>query len=165
MEPIELLPRPWLVKGSRPLLKPFKWGTVWLFISRGIKTATTLRFKLSTLLNKSRLFWIFKLRLLVVLMPLEVECHTVPHLKALTRVLEHASGHGRGSTFTWHYTHLKTIYLIQRQTNLSICTQLYLMFFTFQINQTDRFEGSYPYFPVVLVKLSSWVFFETQSLP
>ena len=29
-------------------------------------------------------------------MPFEVECHTVPHLKALTRGIEHASGHGCG---------------------------------------------------------------------
>ena len=30
---------PRLVYGSRPLLRPFKWGTVWCFISRGVKTA------------------------------------------------------------------------------------------------------------------------------
>ena len=34
-------------------------------------------------------------------MPLELECHTVPHFKGLTHGIEHANGHGRGSTFTW----------------------------------------------------------------
>ena len=33
-------------------------------------------------------------------MPLEVEIHTVPHLKAITSGIEYASGHGRGTTFT-----------------------------------------------------------------
>ena len=33
-------------------------------------------------------------------MPFEVECLTVPHLKALTRGIDHTSGHGHGSTFT-----------------------------------------------------------------
>ena len=46
------------------------------------------------------------MRLLVVLMLLEVECHTVPHLKALTCGIEHISGHG--STFTLQETSLKS---------------------------------------------------------
>ena len=50
------------------------------------------------------------LELLVNLRPLEVECHTVSHLKALTCGIKHASGHGHGSTFTGHYTHLKTLF-------------------------------------------------------
>ena len=47
-------------------------------------------------------FWgKFKLyRHQVNLMSLEVECHTVSHLKALTRGIEHASGHVHSSTFT-----------------------------------------------------------------
>ena len=77
------------------------------FISRGIKTATTWRFRISTLLNKSRRFWNFSLRILVVLMPHEVECHTVPHLKALTRGIEHSSGYGRANIFRWQKISLK----------------------------------------------------------
>ena len=100
--------RQYLVYSFRPLLRPFKWGTVWHFILRGIKAATILRFKLSTLLNKSRLFGIFKLRLLVVLMPLDVECHTVPHLKALTRGIEHWSAHGQASIFRWQKMSFKS---------------------------------------------------------
>ena len=40
-------------------------------------------------------------------MPLEVECHTIPHLKALIRGIEQASGHGHGSTFTLQEISLK----------------------------------------------------------
>ena len=53
---VKVLPSPGLDESSRQLLRPFKWGTVWLFISRGIKTDTTWRFRLSTLPNKSRPF-------------------------------------------------------------------------------------------------------------
>ena len=41
-------------------------------------------------------------------MPLEVECHTVPHLKALTRGIEHRSGHGQASIFRWQKISLKS---------------------------------------------------------
>ena len=34
------------------------------------------------------------------LISLQVKCHTVPHMNALTRGIENASGHGCGSTFT-----------------------------------------------------------------
>ena len=44
-------------------------------------------------------------------MLLEVECYTLPHLKALTHGIEHASGHGRGSTFTMQKTSLKSPHL------------------------------------------------------
>ena len=37
---------------------------------------------------------------MVILMPLEIECHTVPHLKALTRGIDYTSGHGHGSAFS-----------------------------------------------------------------
>ena len=46
----------WPLLCSIPRVRAFKWGIVWRFIWRGIKTATTWRFGLSTLLNKSRLF-------------------------------------------------------------------------------------------------------------
>ena len=44
---------------------------------------------------------IFNLEFLVVLIPLGVEYHKVPHLKALTRSIEHRSGHGQASIFRW----------------------------------------------------------------
>ena len=58
--------------------------------------------------NKSRLFVIFKLRLLLVLMLHEVKCHRVPHLKALTRGIEHWGGQGRASIFRWQKIILKS---------------------------------------------------------
>ena len=33
-------------------------------------------------------------------MPLEVECHSVPHLKGLICGIDHTKGHGLSSTFT-----------------------------------------------------------------
>ena len=41
-------------------------------------------------------------------MPLEVECHTVPHLKALTRGIEHGRVHGQASIFRWQKISLKS---------------------------------------------------------
>ena len=41
-------------------------------------------------------------------MPLEEKLHAVPYLKALTSSLEPLSGHRHDSTFTHHYTLLKT---------------------------------------------------------
>ena len=41
-------------------------------------------------------------------MPHEVQCHTVPHLKALTRGIEHKGGHGRASIFSWQKISLKS---------------------------------------------------------
>ena len=35
------------------------------------------------------------LQVVAVLMPLEIECYTVPYLKALTRSIESRRGHGR----------------------------------------------------------------------
>ena len=105
---LKVLPHPCPPQWSIPRVRAFKWGTVWRFISRGFKTATTLSFRLSTLLNKSRLFVIFKLRLLLVLMLHEVKCHRVPHLKALTRGIEHWGGQGRASIFRWQKIILKS---------------------------------------------------------
>ena len=44
------------------------------------------------------------LQVVAVLMLLEINCHTVPHLKALKGSIDHRGGHGRGSTFKQRYT-------------------------------------------------------------
>ena len=49
---------------------------------------------------------------MVILMALEVECHTVPHLKALARGIEHRSGHGQASIFRWQKISLKGTHFI-----------------------------------------------------
>ena len=41
-------------------------------------------------------------------MPLKVECHTVPHLKALTRGIEDRSGHGQANIFRRQKISLKS---------------------------------------------------------
>ena len=51
---------------------------------------------------------------MVVLMPLEVKRHTVPHLKALTRSIEYRGGHGYGSTFKQRYTVMKSTILLHK---------------------------------------------------
>ena len=47
-------------------------------------------------------------------MPLEIKRHTVSHLKALTRSIEHKGGHGRGSTFKELYTVMKSTILLHK---------------------------------------------------
>ena len=47
-------------------------------------------------------------------MPLEVECHTVPHLKALTRGIEHRGGHGRVNIFRGQKINLKSAILLHK---------------------------------------------------
>ena len=39
-----------------------------------------------------------------VLIPIEIKPHEIPHWKALTRIIKHASGQGRGCTFKQRYT-------------------------------------------------------------
>ena len=68
---------------SSLLFKALKWGTVWSFISKGIKVTKcqNQRFqKRPVLLSK---FGKSKVWLFVVLMPLELKLRTVPHFKAL----------------------------------------------------------------------------------
>ena len=60
-------------------------------------------------------------------MPLKVECHTVPHFKALTRGIEHLSAHGQASIFRWQKISLKNTHFTSQtdQTAVSfdlICT-------------------------------------------
>ena len=43
-----------------------------------------------------------------LLMPLEVKCHTVPHLKALTRGIEPRGGHGKANNFRCKKISLKS---------------------------------------------------------
>ena len=60
-------------------------------------------------------------------MPLEVECHTVPHFKALTRGIEHRSGHRRASIFRWQKISLKSTHFTSDQMTVSfdrICIQM-----------------------------------------
>ena len=48
------------------------------------------------------------LQVVAVLMPLEIKRHTVPHLKALTRGIEHRGGHGRANIFRGQKISLKS---------------------------------------------------------
>ena len=54
------------------------------------------------------------LQVVAVLMPLEMKCHTVPHLKALTGSIDHRGGHGRGSTFKQRYTVMECTILLHK---------------------------------------------------
>ena len=47
-------------------------------------------------------------------MPLEIKHHTVPHLKALTRSIEHRGGHGDGGTFKQLYPIIKSTVLLHK---------------------------------------------------
>ena len=48
------------------------------------------------------------LEVMAVLMPLEIKHHTVLHLKALTRGIEHRSGYGQANIFRWQKISLKS---------------------------------------------------------
>ena len=58
------------------------------------------------------------LQVVAVLMPLEIKRHTVSHLKALTRSIEHRGGHGHGSTFKQRYTVMKSTILLHKCSKL-----------------------------------------------
>ena len=78
---IEMPTRSCLPDMFLPLMRPFKWGTAWSSISRGIRITTSPIQKLQqrpTLWSKLR--WP-KTWLIVFLMSLEIELHAVPHLK------------------------------------------------------------------------------------
>ena len=68
------------------------------------------------------------LQVVAVLMPLEIKCHTIPHLKALTRSIEHTNEKGRGSIFKQRYTVLKKSILLNERAKrrfhvtVAICT-------------------------------------------
>ena len=68
---------------SKTLLRAFKQGTAGCFISRDIRSTSGQTFGYPTLLNKVGLFCNFWLWLVVILMPLEIKLHAVPHLKGL----------------------------------------------------------------------------------
>ena len=51
-----------------------------------------------------------KHQVVAVLMPLEIKCHTIPHLKALTHSIEHASGQGPCTTSIYQSFYKKIIY-------------------------------------------------------
>ena len=83
-----------------PLMRPFKWGTAWSFISKDIRNTSSQIFGYPSLLHKVDLFWYFLLWLVVILMSLEVELHAVPQFKGLING-ENISGRQQcGSTFT-----------------------------------------------------------------
>ena len=51
---------------------------------------------------------------MLVLIPLEIKRHTIPHLKALTHSIEHTDGHGHASAFKQCYTILKSTILYHK---------------------------------------------------
>ena len=55
------------------------------------------------------------LQVFAVYVPLEIKRHTIPHLKALTHRIDHASGKGCGCTFKQHYTVLKSTILLHKR--------------------------------------------------
>ena len=96
---LKMLARPWPPQCSIPRVRAFRWGTLWHFTSWSIKTNKSLSLKITKSLLLLSKVESLKLKVVAVLKPLEIKRHTVPHLKALTRGIDHWGGHGRGSTF------------------------------------------------------------------
>ena len=108
------MPRPCPLLCSIPRVRAFKWGTVWHSTSRGIKTTRSLSLKIPKSLLLLSKVESLNLKVVAVLMPLEIKRHTVPHLKALTRSIEHWGRHGHSSTFKLHYNVLKSTILLHK---------------------------------------------------
>ena len=96
---IEMQTRSCLPDMFLPLMRPFKWGTFWSSISRGIRNKSSQPFGYPSLLNKVGLFCNFWLWLVVILMPLEIKLHAVPHLKVLITGIYTSSGPRVGSLY------------------------------------------------------------------
>ena len=90
---------PSIIYMSLPLLRALRWGTVWTFISRGIRNTKSQTFSFLDLLNKTGLFCNFWLWHLVTLIPIEIKLHSVPHFKALNSDEDIFGGEGHGRTF------------------------------------------------------------------
>ena len=69
---------------------------------------------------------------LQVLIPLEIKRHTIPHLKALTRSIDHWGRHGHSSTFKLHYTVLKSTILLHKSAKrrFHVTVAVYISFVT-----------------------------------
>ena len=73
------------------------------------------KLELLNLLNKNALFWNFQVLSLVFPMPLEIQSHTVPHLKALISGKNEPRGLGCGSTFSVCQALLKSAILLHKE--------------------------------------------------
>ena len=109
-----MLACPWALQYSIPRVRAFRWGTLWHSTSRGIKTTRSLSLKIPKSLLLLSKVESLNLKVVAVLMPLEIKRHTVPHLKALTRSIDHWGRHGHSSTFKLHYTVLKSTILLHK---------------------------------------------------
>ena len=68
------------------------------------------------------------LQVVAVLIPHEIIEHIIPHFKALTVSIEHANA--VVAIYIPKFLSVKySFYFIQRQTNVSICTELYTYFY------------------------------------
>ena len=73
------------------------------------------KLELLNLLNKNALFWNFQVLSLVFPMPLEIQSHTVPHLKALISGKNEPRGLRYGSTFRVCQALLKSAILLHKE--------------------------------------------------
>ena len=73
------------------------------------------KLELLNLLNKNALFWNFQVLSLVFPMPLEIQSHTVPYLKALISGNLEPGGLRWGSTFRVCQTLFKSAYLLHKE--------------------------------------------------
>ena len=73
------------------------------------------KLELINLLNKNALFWNFQVLSLVFPMPLEIQSHTVPHLKALISGNLQPGGQRWGSTFRVCQALFKSAVLLHKE--------------------------------------------------
>ena len=100
---LKALPSPCPLACSILILRLFKWANIQFLISRDIKTIKIWGLDFSFYLTKTAFFTSLWICLLIHGMPLKVECHVLPHFKALDSGFENTSGHGHGCTFCFTF--------------------------------------------------------------
>ena len=114
---LKVVPQPWASSSEQIWIRSFKWGTVHSCKSRGCKNiwgrSWTLQRKLPTwpYLNPmqlgvgwtGRFFINLQLWPLIFLQPLDLQGHTVPHLKDMIHICLEDESQGHGMTFNMIY--------------------------------------------------------------
>ena len=96
---IKVLPHPWPLKSQQPLMRVFKWDTIWTCNSSGTENMESQ--------SQNFQIWSFAFPL-----PLELKAYTASHLKALISGYWDLYVLGRGSTIVYCNALLKIAILL-----------------------------------------------------
>ena len=102
-------------------MRAFKWDAVQNFSSMGTWDTKGQTLTLLNFLNERALSWNFWLWLVIILIPLEIKLHSVPHLKGIINGIYTSSGPRVGSLYiktmclekTWFYSRTVLVLVLQ----------------------------------------------------